>query len=103
MNSLDVRFQEVDRTEGVIVNIQKELMSLTGDATAMVARVNRFGAWGEHFNIRFPATAESRRVLKIGEAAMIFYEREFATISRQAAKISVRASEIRSQIENLLN
>jgi hypothetical protein len=85
------------------MNIQKELMSLTSDATTMIARINRFNVWSEHFNNRFPATAESHKVLKIGAAAMIFYESEFATISRQAAKISTRASEIRSQIENRLN
>lgn len=85
------------------MDIQRELMSLAGDATAMVARVNRFDVWGEGFNRRLPARAESRRVLKIGAAAMVFYESEFATISRQAAKISVRASEIRSQIEDVLS
>ena len=85
------------------MDIQRELMSLAGDATAMVARVNRFDVWGEQFNIRFPSVAESRRVLKIGAAAMIFYESEFSTISRQAAVISARASEILSQIEDLLN
>ena len=84
------------------MNIQRELISLTGDATAMVARVNRFDAWGEHFNTSFPATAESRRELKIGAAAMSLYEVEFATISRKAAKISERAAEVRSQIEDLL-
>ena len=85
------------------MDIQRELLSLAGDANAMVARVNRFDVWGEQFNTRFPPEAESRRVLKIGAAAMIFYESEFATISRQAAKISTRASVIRSQIESLLN
>jgi hypothetical protein len=95
--------REVDWVRGEIVNIQRELMSLTRDATAMIARVNRFNVWGEHFNKRFPATAESHKVLNIGAAAMLFYENEFATISRQATKISTRASEIRSQIENLLN
>ena len=95
--------REVDRVRGEIVNIQKELVSLTGDATAMIARVNRFNVWAEHFNSRFPAMADSHKVLKTGVAAMIFYESEFGTISRQAAKISTRASEIRSQIENLLN
>ena len=85
------------------MDIQRELMSLAGDATAMVARVNRFDVWGEHFSMRFPTAVESRRVLKVGAVAMSFYETEFATISRQAEKISARASEIRSQIEHLLN
>ena len=85
------------------MDIQRELLSLSGDANAMVARINRFDVWGEQFKMRFPPGAESRRVLKIGAAAMIFYESEFATISRQAAKISARASAIRSQIESLLD
>jgi hypothetical protein len=85
------------------VDIQRELMSLTGDATTMVERVNKFDAWGQHFNMRSQTTAESRGNLKVGLAAMSFYESEFAAISRQAAMISGRASEIRSQIENLLN
>jgi hypothetical protein len=93
----------VDRVGGSIADIQRELMSLAGDATTMVARVNRFDVWGEGFNKRFPGGAESRRVLKTGAAARIFYESEFATISRQAAKISARASDIRSQIEGLLS
>ena len=85
-----------------MVNIQRELMSLTGDATAMVARVTRFGAWGERFNERFPATAESRGIMKKGVAAMLFYEHEFSVISSQSASISLRASKVRVEIENLL-
>ena len=69
----------------------------------MVDRVNRLNVWGESFNTRFAARTKSRRVLQIGAAAMIFYESEFATISRHAANISMRASEIRSRIENLLS
>ena len=85
------------------MDIQKELNSLTGDATTMVARVNKFDDWGRHFNMRSQTTAQSGGDLKIGLAAMSFYESEFAAISRQAAMISGRASEIRSQIESLLN
>jgi hypothetical protein len=90
-----------ERAEGAIMDIQRELMSLSGDASAMVARVNQFGKWSEHFTVRFPAAAESRGVLNTGAAAMFFYESEFATISRKAAKIAERASEIRCQIEDL--
>lgn len=78
-------------------------MSLTGDATTMVERVNKFDAWGQHFNMLSHTTAESRGDLKIGLAAMSFHESEFAAISQRAAMISGHASEIRSQIENLLN
>ena len=84
------------------MDIQREMKSLAGDATAMVARVNLFNVWGESFNARFTAGTKSRSVLQVGAAAMIFYESEFATISRQAAKISAHASEVRSQIESLL-
>jgi len=86
----------VDWDGGAIVNIQKELMSLNCDALAMVVRVNQFGTWGDHFNTRYPSYSRIARVLKMGVAAMLFYESEFANISRKAAKISERASEIRS-------
>jgi hypothetical protein len=95
--------QEDGWAGGAIVDIHKELVSLSGEASAMVARVNQFGVWGENFNERFPSTAESRRLMRLGSAAVWFYESEFATISRKAARISERASEIRCQIEVLLN
>ena len=85
------------------MDFQKELLSLTGEAAAMVARVNRLDEWGQHFNLQFAATAGSSTFLKIGVNVMNFYEREFATISRQAAVISEQASEIRSCFADFLN
>jgi hypothetical protein len=103
MGNLGAMRPKDERAGGGIVDIQRELMSLSGDASAMVARVNQFGKWSEHFTMRFPAAAESRGVLNTGAAAMFFYESEFATISRKAAEIAERASEIRCQIEDLLS